>query len=189
MANATAFWGSAGGNGADASCFAAQSTATATCNGNGNGEIWSAAGDNYIERFLAWKHLANAGLIEGSYTGKATSGANSYAPPAPGINMAAARISNGYFDPLYMVPQTYIFAGSRVNRNTITLYGWIGTQGGVIAPEEAWNIDTKLDDGSPVTGDMFHFNSTSSNCVTSDANTATYSLTINDKSCMPIFGL
>ncbi len=68
MNNATRFWGSAGGTGSDAACMAF-TTSPATCNGNGEGWIETAiiAAD---ERFLAWEHLANAGLIEGSYTGR-----------------------------------------------------------------------------------------------------------------------
>ncbi len=66
MRNATAFWGVAAGTGSDATCANTVSTSAATCNGNGDGVIqtFNVAFD---EIFLAPKHLANAGLIEGSY--------------------------------------------------------------------------------------------------------------------------
>ena len=80
MPNATAFWQSAGGTGADATCIAAQTSATPACNGNGDGLI-SGGGSEPVahgERFMAWKHLANAGLVEGSYTGKTMGAAGTY---------------------------------------------------------------------------------------------------------------
>ena len=67
MPNATSFWGSAGGANNDAACQAAQTTAAATCNGDGNGDLLNNNGES--EPYLFWKHLANAGLIEGSYSG------------------------------------------------------------------------------------------------------------------------
>src|SRR5579884_2852921 len=44
MANATSFWGIAGGNSGDnytASCRGSSGTGTQTCNGNGDGQIYS----------------------------------------------------------------------------------------------------------------------------------------------------
>lgn len=192
MTNATSFWTSAGGTGANAACFAAQSTTTATCNGDGDGEIADAAGDGYIERFMAWKHLANAGMVEGSYTGKSAGAANTYVPTLGG-NVPQGRISSTFYDLIYMIPQSYTFPATKLNRNTISIYGYSGTMGGAIAPEEAWNVDTKLDDGSPVTGSLFTFTRTSASgtayCTTSDTNTSTYDFSIKANNCILLFGL
>jgi prepilin-type N-terminal cleavage/methylation domain-containing protein len=66
MVNATSFWASAGGTGADAICFAVESTGAETCNGNGDGSIGELGAPS--ERYRFWQHLANAGLVQGSYT-------------------------------------------------------------------------------------------------------------------------
>jgi prepilin-type N-terminal cleavage/methylation domain-containing protein len=68
MPNATQFWGSAGGTGSDAPCFNTVSTTAATCNGNGNGAIDDVAAAKY-ESYRAWQQMANASLIQGSYSG------------------------------------------------------------------------------------------------------------------------
>jgi prepilin-type N-terminal cleavage/methylation domain-containing protein len=65
MTNATAFWGTA------AACpgtYLQPSTDATTCNGNGDGGVrGDTTGSN--ESFRFWQQLANAGLIEGQYSG------------------------------------------------------------------------------------------------------------------------
>ena len=199
MTNATAFWGSAGGNGADATCYANQAAGSiATCNGNGNGQIMESAGINNMERFLAWKQLANAGLIEGNYTGKTTDASGNYTANnlVPGVNLPRSKLSNGFFDFAYLhqadAGNADFFAGSRLGSNLL-FFANQSLAGGVIKPEEAWNIDTKLDDSSPVTGRIYTVKRTSAsgggNCATSDANTATYDFTQTANNCHLYHGL
>src|SRR5437763_7869808 len=57
MNNATSFWGSAGGTGADATCFNTLSNTAATCNGNGDGSIQTSV-SLWDEVYRAWQHLA-----------------------------------------------------------------------------------------------------------------------------------
>lgn len=183
MTNATAFWQSAGGTGSDAACFSAQSgAAIATCNGDGNGQIYTSGGAYYTERFSSWKHLANAGLIEGSYTGKTAGAMGSYVA-TPGTNLPAARIANAYFDLSYYDPNPALwFPGSKVNTNAFGINSVAGS--GILKPEEAWNIDTKFDDGSPVYGNYYTAIRSWLPCVTSDANTATYDFTQTATNCI-----
>jgi prepilin-type N-terminal cleavage/methylation domain-containing protein len=189
MTNATQFWGSAGGTGADAVCFAAQTSAARnTCNGNGDGRIFGVTGVVYGERFASWKHLANAGLIEGSYTGSnGDVPASSTYVAQPGTNVPAAKLSQGFFDTVYEVPNTGNYAtATAVNVNVIAIYGAGSTTFGILKPEEAWNIDTKLDDGSPVYGKVFANKKTSpvgTDCASSDADNATYDFTQTGKNC------
>lgn len=152
MKNATSFWGTA-------TCPTAVGTGTATCDGNGNGSINTApAADRFGEMYTFWQHLANAGLIEGSYTGMSGSGSSIYVH-IPGINSPRSRISNSGWN----VEALGNFAG---NPNLFAYnYGhnmalgaavadfW--SKGDNISPQEAWNIDSKVDDGKPGTGKVF----------------------------------
>lgn len=184
--NATLFWLSAGGNGGDATCYMAQTSGSpATCNGSGNGQISAITGATNAERFMAWKHLANAGLIEGSYTGR-TEGLVSTYEVAPGKNTLAGRISNSFFDLLYILQTNpHHFSASKLEANAIGAYGTNATFT-VFKPEEAWNIDSKLDDGSPVYGTIVAPKSTAAyqdNCTTSDNADAAYKVTHTGVGC------
>lgn len=149
LRNATRFWTSAGGTGDDIACIDAQSGGSAaTCNGTGDGQVRSTPGYLYSERFLAWKHLANAGLIEGSYTGKTTGALGSYGA-SPGINVPASKIGQASWDLFYMSEAgslTSYFSGTQFDTNMLTFFY------SSMSPENMWGIDTKLDDGSPVYG-------------------------------------
>lgn len=49
-------------------------------------------------------------------------------------------------------------------------------------PEEAWNIDTKIDDGFPGTGSMQGLDKFGT-CQTSASMTSSYALNVNTLSC------
>jgi prepilin-type N-terminal cleavage/methylation domain-containing protein len=66
MANATQYWGVQ--DPTPATCKTSASTDSKTCDGNGDGKIQSLAPTNFNERHRAWQHLANAGLLTGTYT-------------------------------------------------------------------------------------------------------------------------
>ena len=71
MRNAIDFWGAQdGADGVGLDCFNDPSSTQATCNGDGDGDIQLYP---MTETYRAWQHLANAGLIEGTYTGAGTS--------------------------------------------------------------------------------------------------------------------
>lgn len=187
MANATQFWTSAGGTGGDATCVSAQTNSSnATCNGDGSGQITGITGYANAERFMAWKHFANAGLIEGSYTGKSIGAAGSYTTSA-GVNVPASKINNTVYDIYYVleaVSSSHYFAGSQFDTNAISIFG------NRLRPEESWNMDTKLDDGSPVYGKLVVHKPSSlsaNNCATSDADTATYNVSVNTLECIVAF--
>ncbi len=186
IANITQFWGSAGGTGADTACYTAQTAAAInTCNGNGDGAIRDSA-FTFSERFTVWKHLSNAGLIEGNYTGVSAGAPGSYTV-VPGSNAPAAKLANGYFDIVYVLnAPAFNFAGSIFNVNVVAIYG-TSSSFGILKPEEAWNIDTKMDDGNPVYGKAFATKKTGSvgtDCTTSDADSATYDFTQTGRNCV-----
>ena len=147
MTNASKFWG------VSTACGGA--AADGVCDGNANGIIEvSGAANGWGEMFQAWRQLAKAGLIEGSYSGLAGPGTG--IDSVIGTNVPPSRFTNSGWS-LYPLPNyggdgsTYradygneLVAGGRIV-NSIT-------EASTFKPEEAWNIDTKMDDGKPGTG-------------------------------------
>lgn len=189
MPNATSFWTSLGGTGADATCQNLSATGAATC--NGNGQI-----DNPVvinaERYRAWQHLANAGLIEGSYTGVADSGGAYHM--TPGKNVPPSKIGNGAYHILNGGPGRTIpadasnFGGQWGLSNEVRSSLSNGTYVPVFTPEEMWNIDTKMDDGRPAYGAIFSYKNASLpgySCLLNDgaSDTASYNLSLRSKEC------
>lgn len=153
MPNATAFWGKSA---ADCNAQTGAVASPGTCNGNGDGILdWPAAASSTGETFRAWQHMARAGLIEGSYTGNA--GAIELADPEPNINVPASRLSNGlwgfgYYDNANGA-NSYSFNYNMLNWMVIGAEDDSSyTDGPLFRAEDAWNLDTKLDDGRPATG-------------------------------------
>ena len=154
MANATSYWGIAGGNAGDnytASCYAIQGTGTQTCNGNGDGRI----GGN-TEAFRFWQQLANAGMIEGSYTGVAgAAGGTDHVidqncpasrVPGAGYGIADRGIESGgdsFFDGTYNL--TFAYGAYWATHSPMN---------SAITTAEAYSLDTKFDDGLPATGNI-----------------------------------
>lgn len=195
MQNATSFWTSLGGDGYNSTCQANFATGTATCNGNGDGDI----GNNSVawgERFRAWQHLANAALIEGSYTGRDGSTTQGDELDAnfnrPGINIPRARVNN----------TNYVIAWRGASSGDINwfdeagdynLIALQGTSSQPLKPEEAWNIDTKLDDGRPAYGRITASKSTGTwmpNCTTTGvSSTSEYRLNYTSLACGIFYGI
>ncbi|MES2983741.1 MAG: prepilin-type N-terminal cleavage/methylation domain-containing protein [Pseudomonadota bacterium] len=156
LANATSFWSQDAGGcpGNNVSSTGPHST---TCDGNGDGMINYNASVSH-EPYRAWQHLANAGLIEGSYTGVSNSvTVNSYNSSLTTPNSPASKVNGGFWIIQYQgtapIASTLLFDGDYGN---VLLLPNISSPtngvGALLKPEEAWNIDTKLDDGKPGTG-------------------------------------
>lgn len=156
MRNAVQFWGQA----TNCPGTTAQGTTDGTtCNGDGNGRIENTNPDSN-EWFRSWQHLANAGLIQGVYNGVTGSGhANWHAvigtnvPPSkyPGSGWTLRWLGDfAGDDQLYAggYGHMMIFGGQSAD---------IFTYAPTLAPEQAWNIDTKFDDGMPGTGTLVAF--------------------------------
>ena len=191
MPNATAFWGI---NGDATTCKTTASTTSATCNGNGDGGIdfgADAADVSQVhERFSAWKHLSNAGLIEGAYTGvpgpdgprDVVIGGNSPRSRLTNAGWSAAMRTSAISDTNWYLARAgnfLLFGGE-----TGTAANW----GGVLKPEEAWNIDVKMDDGRPSYGRIVSLKPAPStlmpNCATNATEaSAEYALTNATLAC------
>jgi prepilin-type N-terminal cleavage/methylation domain-containing protein len=189
MPNATLFWGAMTNCGVDNP----SGTGTQTCNGNGNGQIGiPAAAGRTGEMFAFWQHLANANLIEGSYNGIANAGGQ--AATTLGLNAPKSKLSNGGWSTWWVgdrdTANTTFFAGRYGNIlgfGAASSNSW--THGTIFSPEEAWNIDTKVDDGKPETGNLRSFKSLGGTGTTHCSNTATqeYALQNNGQRCALMF--
>lgn len=192
MNNAVAFWGAADGStGETTACLTTDSLTLSdtkrTCNGDGNGRIETTGTTDEIRRY--WQHLANAGMIEGTYAGiVGTSGGN-----LPGYNSPISRLSklalsigwlpnasNGYasgatydFDGFY--GNTFAVQGPRNNSLT-------PPQERLLRPGEFWNIDTKLDDGKPHIGKI-RVRKAFGCTVDDGTSNPDYALSVNDIVC------
>ncbi len=156
-------------------------------NGGGNGQINNTAAATTNEPSLFWIHLASAALVEGSYTNIANTTFTS------GTNNPRSKISNGAWNVAGLgsvvdagtasytnatAPAAATFYTS--NYGNVLLLG-SGTNallpGGILKSEEAWNIDTKMDDGRPDQGSVLTLesqgnSSAGSGCGNITGNTA-----------------
>jgi hypothetical protein len=197
MPNATKFWGIEDGGGSttgnDDLCYTFASSSKKTCNGNGDGMINPGySTTTQAERGRFWQHLANAGLIEGQYTGYhgpfaaevRIGGKNSKGSKLAGtdwnvayVSIAAATGNSRFYDSVNanILELSLDFNGTEVQR---TLF----------KPEEQWNIDTKLDDGMPATGTIrgpkqgYAYDA---NCTDGTTTAANYNFSSSNKECFP----
>lgn len=176
MRNATQFWGNADTGGTGGDCGAPLTDAgsgTQTCNGDGNGEIkysWKGAPPAQIyEIFRFWQHLSNAGLINGDFPGTGTSGSSAYATGRAPVSKSGnaywgiIRLGGGMaglwhenaFGLVNNMDSSSDYNSFGLGTHS-TLDGFHGAPvGGFLTPEEAWNIDMKMDDGKPGQGKVW----------------------------------
>ncbi len=187
MTNATSFWGDqAAGTAACASAATADGT-PGTCNGDGDGIIGPTGSGTGAEGLRAWQQLANAGLMEGSYLGyldaggtKLTLGVNVPRSKLSGAGWTLIHRSTAVGNPIWGVSTQFIQFGAEGSNNL-----W----GGILVPEEVWNIDTKMDDGLPETGSVM-VDGIANTCVTPNAFASVaaagraYNLSSTNKTCM-----
>lgn len=165
--NGTAFWGRLSTTDCRTNSSAAVNTATGTCDGDTNSRLVHDAYSS--EAFQFWRQLANAGLIEGSYTG--LPGPGGIYDGVAGTNAPASRLGGvpwyiDYFDNSANA-QTYTFNVNFKNAFRFGADGGGGAGAGnqpILKPEEAWNVDTKVDDGRPTTGRLV-INQWNNNCT------------------------
>ncbi|MFM9890472.1 MAG: type II secretion system protein [Rickettsiales bacterium] len=189
MTNAISFWGT------DATSCPNGGGATGTCNGNGDGIIGAALVTS-CENQEYWRQLSLAGLIEGKYTPNTATGC--YAAMTFGSQIPKTRLGDGAVTMAFLgtvvasgvYPGNAFYPGSYGNAFVVGTYNTVNvnylTVGYLLRPEEAWNIDTKLDDGKPGYGIVTvpipgAYNG---NCATSaTASAADYSLTVTSVAC------
>lgn len=181
ITNAQTIWGVL--HATPSTCNTTVATSTATCNGDGDGIIGISDGLGY-EPFRFWQHLANAGLIEGTYSGTAT-GWNIVL----GTNVPPSKIQNAGWCVRYQDANPG--GGRFFDAVRPTQYFTFGIsdpsdpcEGSSLTPEDAWNIDGKLDDGMPNGGTVIAGQRTI--CTTSSGTgdtAATYKVTSSNIAC------
>jgi prepilin-type N-terminal cleavage/methylation domain-containing protein len=149
MIDAYAFWGD--------SCGTDTTTTSTGCNGNGNNIIEI----NFSEPLKAWEHLARSGLIEGSYDGTGEG-----AVFGGGIihlkksNIPASKFPQGFW--LLIDSSNTMHAGSATSGPSLQLGGFTTAAVLIGVPSltlgEAFNLDTKTDDGRADTGKTRGYN-------------------------------
>lgn len=186
MVDATDAWGVRAGTGNDTTCRDTKGSYNGTCNGNGDNKVDETNSNSTIfERFLFWQHLSLAGFIDGRYTG--ASGTASAFDRIPGVNTPLLSIGAQYhITPVYL--GTFSGNGqyfdSIFNANTLLMGDY------ALKPEELWSVDTKIDDGLPVSGKVRSLKASASwspNCTTSDATSAAYNTTNMTKTCILLY--
>ena len=140
-------------------------TAFTTAGGGktGNGQIDGDPTAANNEAHLFWTHLSVAGLIEGNYA------AASWASPTYGTTSPKSKMTNAGWNIRWVgsvgnddtvvgatgATTNVMYEGNYGNAfffmNAVTLASPTAASG-VLKAEEAWNIDTKMDDGKPATG-------------------------------------
>ncbi len=189
--DATKFWGYlVSGSG----CTTNSSQAVATpgaCDGDGDGTLDFNGTGNAAEVFGFWQHLANAGLIEGTYTGIAGSGSATDA--VLGENSPKSKMANGgwtarnlntestvsvnYYD--YNYGHVFVFGATISGFDTVA---------GLLKNEEVWNIDTKMDDGRPGYGKIMAGRwGACSDASADDDLDSDYDLTTTSANCSIVF--
>lgn len=163
MSNATSFWGRADTGAVGSQCATPATdigTGAQTCNGDGNGLVQTNS-EGTMEKFRFWQHLANAGLIEGQYTGAIVSGTYASGVQYPASHLGSAGWETGYLGNFYRYSGVHsLKVASQVTPDTS------GLNGPGLSGIDAWNIDAKLDDGIPSSGKMTSLDSaTVSGCV------------------------
>ena len=155
-------------------CGGTSDLATASCNGNGSGSIDMS---HYIivaapyneEPFYVWRHLFAAGLVNVSYTGVQGDAVND---AIAGVNVPASKMDPGMWTIGNMyTPTSGVIAFNGSYGHTLILASESANPaglgfGGVITSQEAYSLDTKIDNGMPATGNLRTFPGTMSpNCV------------------------
>lgn len=189
LKNATAFWGEA--HATPATCATTQGTGTQTCNGNGDGSLANSTGSN--EKYRFWQHLANAGLVQGTYTGIEGSAGNSE-DSVIGINVPESKAGgNGWTMMNWdnsVVAFVSIFAMDFGNSYHLGFDcgSSCHSSGDDFLPEETWNLDKKIDDGLPTKGSFVSVRW--GTCTTATVNTdldVEYDLAVTTSHCTPAF--
>lgn len=196
MPNATAFWGAANSSGPGGSCAAPHTdsgTGTQTCNGNGNGMIGlsypGSTVQEHNETFRFWQHLANAGLVEGQFTGIAEDAAYRI---SVGGNAPRSRISAGTWESTRARnPGEWAADGSGIVYSHILRLGAPTDYNAgmpLFRPDEVWGVDTKMDDGLARQGKLItHEHNTCANGASISDLSASYQLDTTSKVCTFMF--
>ncbi len=186
ITNATAIWGKDTTSAAACAGSAGTAATPGTCNGDGDGYVVQ-----YAEAFRLWQQLNLAGLLEGSYPGYISPQANT-TPTVPGRDMPASRLGKGGWtveklSQLSTINYELGYSDLPDKKFNFMILGgpnaayWSNAP--VLRPEEAWNIDTKMDDGTPASGKI-RVGPNSNNCTNVSTSDAVYKTSNSNITCL-----
>jgi prepilin-type N-terminal cleavage/methylation domain-containing protein len=189
LSNATRFWGELHSN--HFTCNMIASTDKRTCNGDGDGNI--EARNNPFntevgESFRMWQHLSNAGIMNGSFTGR--EGALGPNHAVRGENVPSSRMENIQYMMAYH-PVNYFLWFPKVRGNILFLGGVEATDANqpwrpFLTSTEAQSIDMKFDDGLAPSGKIIgqmQFVGWSECTTSNDEATAVYNTALDGIIC------
>lgn len=181
-------------------------------NGDGNGYIYPAISTittgggttYYSEMYAIWVHMKAANIISDVYNITCRNGTNATNCSNPGFNIPRSRAlsdtNSGYllFYPNNTTTYGAIMGGPQAtNRHVITLGNFLTQNAngfhttGAVSAETMMRIDSKFDDGNPLTGNIVSMNSATIPCHTSTNSTyisnATYIYPQKNMGCIPVF--
>ncbi len=164
-------------------------------NGNNDGKISFQNKDGVFEGYNAWQHLSNEHMIDEDFLGKASTGKAEFEKDIP-----KARIGGGYFltSGLFAdLPNANIVAlgapGAAIRNGDSYELGFTSS----LTPNQAHEIDNKIDDSIPSTGNVRALSdnlnnannpNNPNNILCSNKNNY-YNLEITDIACKLLIGL
>lgn len=160
------------------------SAVNGTQNGDGDKLIEFVNDDTVYEGYRAWQHLARAQLVPGPFSGSVSVGV-----PIPGLDLPKAELTGGYAlesDALGMSGRLVVLLGNPLGSTDTMLMD------GNMRPEDAHDIDLKVDDGTPDEGVVRGADGSSAGngaCINTGTSPAKYDLTKTRKDCFIGFQL
>ena len=169
--------------------WSSKCSSASKCNGDSDQII-----EAYKESHLIWLHLVLAGFFEGSFSGK---GDGDSKTQTEGVNVPKASFPDAQYSILHyhwnnFPDEHMILMGGKIS-------GDIG-QHAIIDANSAYNIDAKIDDGKPSTGNVYGRNGWNGNWTTtkclidhnddhvnnseSKTNNVEYHMNISTKECI-----
>ena len=161
----------------------------AGCNGDGNGQIYPAAW--YKEGLRGWQHLGLANMIQGDYTGTRASSAVAANRCVVGETIPRAEAVPAGWEYLDLLNHTSLGISRSGTAIALGFPDNLCMGAGVVTPEEAYSLDSKIDDGIPLRG-LLMANHTIAAHRTGDCRDATgaaYTITNPARDCYLLWPL
>jgi prepilin-type N-terminal cleavage/methylation domain-containing protein len=156
FAEATRIWGRQNSNADCVTNSSAPVSSDGGCDGNGNTIITGSSASSVGEYRQFWRQLVLAGLIDGNYSGASGAGGTNHC--VFDVDCPISKLDGAGWD-VYRYGPSWTGDGSTYAGNYGQLQFVFGKQSNsgipelqALRPEEAWSIDSKLDDGMPGTG-------------------------------------